>query len=63
MGYRELAEFVVTGKVREHREPVCDICNTILTEEEESHCGDLCFDCADKLGKEVEDDWKHPDSY
>ena len=42
-------------------EPTCGFCDSILTEEEEEHCGVICFDCAERATEDVGNDWKHPD--
>ena len=42
-------------------EPECGYCGTILTEEEEEHCGLLCFECAERIADEVIKDHLHPD--
>ena len=61
MSHKELAEFIITGKVKEYKEPVCEICLEILTEEEEANFGDLCFSCAEKMGNGFEGTPNHPD--
>ncbi len=67
MDYLELAKDIVAlqhfGRVDliVKPEPLCIDCGTILTENEEEHCNDLCFDCFEKVSARVHEDSRHPD--